>query len=92
MPADMLYTVKTDGNVLVYPNPDSTAALAFVREQLAMFGQNLEMEDGAIWVEDRNWEDVRDNWLPSEDLTVAIRETQDDQSPNLGTTKGERCG
>ena len=73
MPADMLYRVKEDGNVLVWPNPDSVKARDFIARELAFLGRDFEMEDGAMWVEDRNWDDVRDNWLPAEGLTVAPR-------------------
>ena len=67
---DFFYAM--DGsNALLYPNPGSVAARDFYNREV--FQNNAEVKDGAIWVEDRNWEDVRDNWLPSEGLTLAPR-------------------
>ncbi|MBA3381431.1 MAG: hypothetical protein H0T97_06130 [Actinobacteria bacterium] len=70
-PADFYYDVVDGGDVLLYPNPESAAARSFYAREV--FENDAEVRDGAIWVEDRNWEDVREHWLPSESLTIAPR-------------------
>ncbi len=70
-PPDLYYEVMDGGDVLLYPSPDSVAARGFYAREV--FSNDAEVRDGAIWVEDRCWEDVRDHWLPSEGLTLALR-------------------
>ncbi len=70
--ADFLYWEVEHGHVLLYPNPDSPAARAFYDREV--FENDAEVQDGAIWVENRCWEDVREDWLPSEGLTLAPRD------------------
>lgn len=70
---DFFFEVVEHGDVLLYPNPDSAAARSFYAREV--FSNDGVARDGALWVENRNWADVRDYWLPSEGLRVAPRRT-----------------